>query len=146
MYLKIKQRSHARVEQALGRTDPLWSYKNACVPCTYLVADEPRMAFAMESTFDGNESLKRMKRVRKNDGSPDEPPESIERPDSRKIENSRYVSEEFVDTFKDEVRRQKSKQKLKKGKGKVRTLFHHVTTRFQTSDHLGNSSAGARFG
>ncbi|KZT31569.1 hypothetical protein SISSUDRAFT_959223, partial [Sistotremastrum suecicum HHB10207 ss-3] len=101
-FLEIKRRSHARLEKALGRTDPLWSYKNACVPCTYKVADEAPMTYIMQSTLDGNESLKRMKRVKKPSAESDEPAISIERPDSRTLDNAQYMSEDYVNEFKDE--------------------------------------------
>lgn len=71
----------------------------------------------METACDGNESLKRIKRMRKVEG---KAPESSERPDSRTLGNPQYVSEDYVNEFKDEVKGsgRKPRKAPAKGKGK----------------------------
>lgn len=49
-----------RVQIALGRNTPDWCLHNACPPCTYELAGEPKLKYQMFYTTNGNESLRRI--------------------------------------------------------------------------------------
>ncbi|KAF7979794.1 hypothetical protein HWV62_40842 [Athelia sp. TMB] len=62
LYLAIRANAQARVNSALGRSDPNWNIKNVCPPCMYRVEGEQNMKFSMLWAEDGNDSLKRFER------------------------------------------------------------------------------------
>ncbi|KAF7979474.1 hypothetical protein HWV62_42299 [Athelia sp. TMB] len=62
LYLAIRANAQARVNDALGRSDPNWNIRNVCPPCMYRVESEQNMKFSMLWAEDGNDSLKRFER------------------------------------------------------------------------------------
>ncbi|KZS94709.1 hypothetical protein SISNIDRAFT_409261 [Sistotremastrum niveocremeum HHB9708] len=113
-YLELQRRIEQRMQSALGRTDKYWNIRHACIPCSYVLRDEPELTFGTEIAIDGNNSLARMKRLAKEPNEAGER-ESIERTDSRQIYDPIYLDRETVDVFEDDL---KSKAK---GKGKEPT-------------------------
>ncbi|KAF8575937.1 hypothetical protein K439DRAFT_1368611, partial [Ramaria rubella] len=97
-YLEISRQIKHRVQTELQRNTPKWRLQNACVPCTYVLEDEPPLEHTMLVTMDGNESLKRMECAR------------IEWQDMRTIQTDMHLNEEEVDRFKNEVKRRKLPQ------------------------------------
>ncbi|KAG9089281.1 hypothetical protein FS749_001456 [Ceratobasidium sp. UAMH 11750] len=97
VYLMIEREVERRVAAALGRDDPLWRLKNACMPCTYRLQDEPPMEFSMLVTMDGNDSLKRIGEAAT--------------ADHRTYESSYYLTRAQVDAFANEVQRRRKKDK-----------------------------------
>ncbi|KAJ6479830.1 hypothetical protein C8R45DRAFT_1054445 [Mycena sanguinolenta] len=61
------------VSSALGRDTPNWRLKHACPACTYKLEGEDELIFSILTTMDGNNSLKRVLRRSRTDGSEDEP-------------------------------------------------------------------------
>ena len=94
-----------RVDEALARESHTWRLRNACPACTYRLLDEEDLIFKMLITMDGNDSLKRILRRETVETSMDEeagPPKvglSTERPDSRKVGGSYYLTREEVDRW-----------------------------------------------
>ncbi|KAF9030501.1 hypothetical protein BJ165DRAFT_1417723 [Panaeolus papilionaceus] len=88
-YLDILHGMDMDVQRALGRADPKWRLKHACIPCTYKLEGEDKLKFSMLVTMDGNDSLKRLIRQEKEDleggASGEGQDESAERPDPRKV-------------------------------------------------------------
>ncbi|KAG9089237.1 hypothetical protein FS749_001499 [Ceratobasidium sp. UAMH 11750] len=58
VYLMIEREVARRVAVVLGRDDPEWRLRNACMPCTYKLENEPPLQYSMLVTMDGNDSLK----------------------------------------------------------------------------------------
>ncbi|PPR06009.1 hypothetical protein CVT24_004721 [Panaeolus cyanescens] len=104
VFLRLKDEVQIRVLKALGRDERNWRRKNACAPCTYKVADEPKLVFDMLVTMDGNDSLKRIVR-RKDDGAGEagEVGESSERPDAREVQGDYYLTQQEVDKWARDV-------------------------------------------
>ena len=76
--------------------------KNACVPCTYRLKDEPPLKFSMLIAIDGNNSLKRVERVKRerDENSRVIGCENIERDEGKEFDDEMYISEEVVDQYK----------------------------------------------
>ncbi|KZT31166.1 hypothetical protein SISSUDRAFT_995440, partial [Sistotremastrum suecicum HHB10207 ss-3] len=109
-YLEIQRRIETRLQTALGRTDRFWNIRHACIPCTYVLQNEPPLTFGTEIAIDGNNSLARMKRVAKEPNESGER-ESIERTDSRRIDDPMYLDRGLVDQFEGDLKSKKSKTK-----------------------------------
>ncbi|KAF7366585.1 hypothetical protein MSAN_00916000 [Mycena sanguinolenta] len=106
VYLELRRQTDSRVNSALGRNTPNWRMKHACPACTYRLEGEDEMIFSILTTMDGNNSLKRVLRRSKTDGSEDEPTlgPSTEREDSRDGGEDYFLSREQVDRWaKDRV-------------------------------------------
>ena len=103
LYLQIRDQVKIRVDEALARDSQTWRLRNACPACTYRLHDEEDLIFKMLITMDGNDSLKRILRRESVETPMDEeagPPKvglSTERPDSRKVGGSYYLTREVVD-------------------------------------------------
>ncbi|EIW83897.1 hypothetical protein CONPUDRAFT_150945 [Coniophora puteana RWD-64-598 SS2] len=60
-YLLVRRRVDEDVQKALGRDGRDWRAKFGCPACGYEVNDEPPLKYRRMLTFDGNNSLSRMK-------------------------------------------------------------------------------------
>ncbi|KAJ6487579.1 hypothetical protein C8R45DRAFT_827790 [Mycena sanguinolenta] len=106
VYLELRQEADKLVNAALGRDTPNWRMKHTCPACMYKLEGEDELIFSMLTTMDGNDSLKRVLRRSKTDGSEDEPTlgPSIEREDSRDGGEGYFLTREQVDRWaKDRV-------------------------------------------
>ena len=101
MYLELRRQTDSLVNSALGRDTPNWRLKNACPACTYKLEGEDELIFSILTTMDGNNSLKRVLRRSKTDGSEDEPTlgPSREREDSREGGEDYFLTREQVDKW-----------------------------------------------
>ncbi|TFK60510.1 hypothetical protein BDN72DRAFT_730156, partial [Pluteus cervinus] len=90
IYLEILRGVKARVDNALQRTDSDWRVKNCCPACNF----KPELTFSRLRAFDGNNSLKRF------DGA---------KADKREFESNYFLSNEYVDKFKDDVHNARKK-------------------------------------
>ncbi|KZS97430.1 hypothetical protein SISNIDRAFT_406211, partial [Sistotremastrum niveocremeum HHB9708] len=128
-YLEIQRRIEQRLNKELDRTDPNRSIQYACVPCSYVLKDEPKLTYGTLIAIDGNNSLARVKRVAKQENAEGRL-ESIERIDSREIHDAMYIKASYVNQFENDLKSQTKKRKEKansddpkvtngdKGKGK----------------------------
>jgi hypothetical protein len=93
------------VDQALSDDPDGWRTTHTCIPCTNKLPDEPKMIFSMQIAIDGNNSLKRVQRVRKETAKNGEVVSilSHEREDSRQVIDGHMVTVKEVDKYKDEV-------------------------------------------
>ncbi|KAG7091522.1 hypothetical protein E1B28_010551 [Marasmius oreades] len=103
LYHDLTRVVERRVKIALGHASRDWQLKNACPCCMYELEGEKQLRYRMLFAMDGNNSLKRMKRLA---GSWDEDGEkvtgsgpSIERKDSQVILDDQYLSREEVDKW-----------------------------------------------
>ncbi|KAF8179539.1 hypothetical protein K438DRAFT_1768902 [Mycena galopus ATCC 62051] len=101
LYLELRRQTDARVNAALGRDTPNWRLKHTCPACMYKLKGEDELIFSMLTTMDGNDSLKRVLRRSKTDGSEEEPVlgPSKERDDSRDGGEDYFLSREQVDEW-----------------------------------------------
>ncbi|KAJ7323994.1 hypothetical protein DFH08DRAFT_711539 [Mycena albidolilacea] len=101
LYLEIRRQTDARVNAALGRDTPNWRLKHACPACMYKLEGEDALIFSFLSTMDGNDSLKRVLRRAKTNGSKQEPTlgPSKEREDSRDGGEDYFLTREQVDKW-----------------------------------------------
>ncbi|EIW76037.1 hypothetical protein CONPUDRAFT_39384, partial [Coniophora puteana RWD-64-598 SS2] len=94
VYLEITRRIDQRVGAALNHVGPNWRMLNSCPACQYRLRNEPPLTFSMMCAMDGNNSLKLVDpKVRS----------GTERFDPRCGQSDIWLSETFVDGFKDEV-------------------------------------------
>ncbi|KAJ7785440.1 hypothetical protein B0H14DRAFT_3095663 [Mycena olivaceomarginata] len=87
LYLDIRRRTDERVMKALD-CDSTWRMKHACPACMYKLEGEDALIFAMLTTMDGNDSLKRVLRRDKSSVGEDETGE-LTLAKSREWEDSR---------------------------------------------------------
>ncbi|KAF8180065.1 hypothetical protein K438DRAFT_1977033 [Mycena galopus ATCC 62051] len=101
LYLEIRRQTDARVNAALGRDTPNWRLKHTCPACMYKLEGEDTLIFSILTTMDGNDSLKRVLRHAKTDGSEQEPTlgPSKEREDSRDGGEDYFLTHEQVDKW-----------------------------------------------
>ncbi|KAF7371508.1 hypothetical protein MVEN_00005600 [Mycena venus] len=92
-YLEILRHVDVRVDAALKR-DSAWYSGNVCAPCLYHTENEDKLKYSFLGCMDGNNSLKLVDSTFR--------PGSV-RPDDRASTSFRWLSPEYVDTFKDEV-------------------------------------------
>lgn len=94
VFLEVKRRVDARLDAALGHDTPDWRVKNSCPPCHFKLKDEPPLRFAFQVAIDGNNSAKSV-----------DPAVRLgqERPDPRDGRSAVWLTEAYVDRFKDEV-------------------------------------------
>ncbi len=64
VFISLVDGLNARVNTALGRDSPNWRLANACPPCLYAVENEPMQEISQLLTWDGNNSLSRVKTYR----------------------------------------------------------------------------------
>ncbi|KAJ7816457.1 hypothetical protein B0H14DRAFT_3089810 [Mycena olivaceomarginata] len=86
---------------ALGRDTPNWRLKHTCPACMYKLEGGDELIFSMLFAMDGNDSLKRVLKCLKTDGSEEEPTAgpSIERDDSRDGGEDYILRQERVDRW-----------------------------------------------
>ncbi|KAF8133150.1 hypothetical protein K438DRAFT_1787703 [Mycena galopus ATCC 62051] len=101
LYLELRRQTDALVNSALGRDAPDWRLKHTCPACMYKLKGEDALIFSMLTTMDGNDSLKRVLRHSKTDGSEEEPTlgPSKEREDSRDGGEDYFLSRDQVDKW-----------------------------------------------
>ncbi|KAK1217091.1 hypothetical protein PQX77_020275 [Marasmius sp. AFHP31] len=85
---------------ALGRNNEAAKVLTTCPPCTYKLEDEPTLSPSMLIAMDGNNSLKLVD----TDFKPGKP-----RLDRRTLRDYRWIEDDDVDRFKDEVSKGRSK-------------------------------------
>lgn len=83
-----------KVAKALGRDSQDWHLRNACPCCMYELEGEEPLAHRILATMDGNNSLKLVD---------DSFRRGTQRIDARTGRADFWLSEEYVDQFKDEV-------------------------------------------
>ncbi|KAJ6456535.1 hypothetical protein C8R45DRAFT_943719 [Mycena sanguinolenta] len=101
VYLELRRQTDSLVNQALGQDTPNWRLKHTCPACMYKLEGEDELIFSILTTMDGNDSLKRVLRRAKTDGSEDEPTlgPSVEREDSRDGGEDYFLTREQVDRW-----------------------------------------------
>ncbi|KAJ7795433.1 hypothetical protein B0H14DRAFT_3093581 [Mycena olivaceomarginata] len=101
IYLEIRRQTDCLVNSALGRNTPNWRLKHTCPACMYKLEGEDELIFSMLFNMDGNDSLKRVLKRLKTDGSEEEPTAgpSIERDDSRDGGEDYFLRWERVDRW-----------------------------------------------
>ncbi|KAJ7790236.1 hypothetical protein B0H14DRAFT_3094724 [Mycena olivaceomarginata] len=101
IYLEIRRQTDCLVNSALGRNTPNWRLKHTCPACMYKLEGEDELIFSMLFNMDGNDSLKRVLKRLKTDGSEEEPTAgpSIERDDSRDGGEDYFLRRERVDRW-----------------------------------------------
>ncbi|THG96932.1 hypothetical protein EW026_g4986 [Hermanssonia centrifuga] len=90
-YLDILRRVRSKVDAALGCNTPDWRLRNTCAPCNYKLEDEPELTPSQLLAMDGNNSAKRVM--------------STGTEDTASFDSSYFLSREYVDRFKDKVKR-----------------------------------------
>ncbi|KAJ6493118.1 hypothetical protein C8R45DRAFT_1062043 [Mycena sanguinolenta] len=98
VYLELRRETDKLVASALGRDAPKWRLKHACPACTYKLEGEEELIFSILTAMGGNDSLKRVLRRSKMDGSEEEPTlgPSREREDLRDGGGNYFLSREQV--------------------------------------------------
>ncbi|KAJ3761727.1 hypothetical protein EV360DRAFT_92860 [Lentinula raphanica] len=104
LYLNVLSLIKKRVMAALGRDSPNWRLANACPCCLYRVDGEPDLRFQLLATWDGNNSLKRLRRTERSDTIDDMPQlgKSKEKVDTWQAGGDYYLSREEVDKWSKE--------------------------------------------
>jgi hypothetical protein len=87
-YLAILAAADARAAASMGRDTPSWILKNTCPSCQYTLDGERSLDPEMQCTIDGNNSLKRLKPINRQ-----------QRPDNRKTTGGRYLDPEEVNKW-----------------------------------------------
>ncbi|KAK7060534.1 hypothetical protein VNI00_001300 [Paramarasmius palmivorus] len=100
-YLMILREVDSACTAALGRQSRQAFFDTVCPPCRYALKDEPRLVPSMLMAIDGNNSLKMVDESFKYGNT---------REDSRQLPDHRWVEDEEVDQFKDEVARSQNKR------------------------------------
>ncbi|KAF8575614.1 hypothetical protein K439DRAFT_1369517 [Ramaria rubella] len=102
VFLEIHRHVDLKVNTALNR-DHTWCLKNACPSCTYTLEGERRLRDSILTTMDGNNSLKRVLRVRRvrNEQGEVQAMENTERT-TVPYPNDYYIEPNDVDHYKDE--------------------------------------------
>lgn len=107
LYLNVLAQVRGRVQAALGRDSPNWRLANACPCCLYCVEGEPELRFRLLATWDGNNSLKRLRRAEQvepiNDSDKPQLGKSKEGVDTRQAGGDYYLTREEVDRWSKEA-------------------------------------------
>ncbi|KAJ3734941.1 hypothetical protein DFJ43DRAFT_1130337 [Lentinula guzmanii] len=107
VYLNILGHIHGRVQAALGRDSSDWRLANACPCCLYHVEGEPELQFRLLGTWDGGNSLKRLRRNERAEAfDQTDPPQlakSKEYTDTRDAGGDYYLSREEVNQWSKEA-------------------------------------------
>ncbi|KAJ7236144.1 hypothetical protein C8J57DRAFT_1530245 [Mycena rebaudengoi] len=103
LYLEMCRRTDQIVLEVLDRNSPSYRLRHACPACMYKLEGEDTLIFALLTTMDRNDSLKRVLRRMKVDdkGDGDEPVlgETREKGDKRDGGEDYYISQEKVDAW-----------------------------------------------
>lgn len=100
IYLDILYTVRRRVAEALGQDTPNWRALNACPTCDYRLDDELPLEFSKLVAIDGNNSLCRVNAQLTRD--------VISYIDTWTAHTDYWLSPEFVDQFKNEVKAKKT--------------------------------------
>jgi hypothetical protein len=101
VYLEVLQRIDMKIDTHLGHDTPHWRMLNSCPACQYTLKDEPALKFSVLCACDGNNSTKLVDPVIRRGN---------ERLDPRSGLSSIWLTEEYVDGFKDEVQSARTRQ------------------------------------
>jgi hypothetical protein len=93
-YLEIHKVVDLHVQKILGRDTSNWQSRNCCPPCMYKLRDLPQLLYSMLLTMDGNQSLRLVDYMFRS---------GSQHFDDRTINDPRWLTQEEVDVFKDEV-------------------------------------------
>ncbi|KAJ3740656.1 hypothetical protein DFH05DRAFT_1537544 [Lentinula detonsa] len=115
VYLNVLGHVHGRVQAALGRNSSDWRLANACPCCLYHVEGEPELQFRLLGTWDGGNSLKRLRRNERAEAfdQTDLPQlaKSKEYTDTRDAGGDYYLSREEVNQWSKEAIKEMSEGK-----------------------------------
>ncbi|KAJ3740353.1 hypothetical protein DFH05DRAFT_1537398 [Lentinula detonsa] len=115
VYLNVLGHVHGRVQAALGRNSSDWRLANACPCCLYRVEGEPELQLRLLGTWDGGNSLKRLRRNEKAEAfdqtDPPQLPKSKEYTDTRDAGGDYYLSREEVNQWSKEAIKEMSEGK-----------------------------------
>ncbi|KAJ3802985.1 hypothetical protein GGU11DRAFT_849655 [Lentinula aff. detonsa] len=115
VYLNVLSHVHGRVQAALGRNSSNWRLANACPCCLYHVEGEPELQFRLLGTWDGGNSLKRLRRNERAEAfDQTDPPQlakSKEYTDTRDAGGDYYLSREEVNQWSKEAIKEMSEGK-----------------------------------
>ncbi|KAH7903298.1 hypothetical protein BJ138DRAFT_1020872 [Hygrophoropsis aurantiaca] len=95
VYLEIQRIVDRRIKHVLGHDTLHWRMQNSCPACQYKVVNEPPLRFSFLCAMDGNNSLKLVDSMLR---------WGSERYDPRDARSDIWMTEEFVDQYKNEVR------------------------------------------
>lgn len=102
VYLELERHIETRLQTVLGHDTPNWRMLNSCPACQYKVVGEPPLKYSVLCALDGNNSAKLVDpAIRRGN----------ERFDPRCGLSSIWLTESYVDQFKDEVQRAHRTQK-----------------------------------
>ncbi|KAG1765834.1 hypothetical protein EV702DRAFT_1182411 [Suillus placidus] len=94
VYLEVLRRIDMKIDTHLGHDTPHWRMLNSCPACQYTLEDEPALKFSVLCACDGNNSAKLVDPVIRRGN---------ECLDPRSGLSSIWLTEEYVDGFKDKV-------------------------------------------
>jgi hypothetical protein len=105
-YLEIREEISNWIAVAMERNTPDYKIKNACPACTYTLEGEEELKYRILVAMDGNNSLKRVgrKKYERDDVGKLIRAEVIERNTGKEVNSDMFLSEAFVNNFKDEAR------------------------------------------
>ncbi|KAG2755649.1 hypothetical protein P692DRAFT_201836751 [Suillus brevipes Sb2] len=101
VYLELNRHLNSRLDKFLGRDMDNWSILNSCPACQYSLVDEPPLELSFLCALDGNNSAKLVDPAIRS---------GEERPDPRSRTSSIWLTESYVDQFKDKVRSARARQ------------------------------------
>jgi hypothetical protein len=101
VYLELNRRINSHLGKFLGRDMDNWHILNSCPACQYSLVDEPPLEFSFLCALDGNNSAKLIDPAIRS---------GEERPDPRSGMSSIWLTESYVNQFKDEVRSARARQ------------------------------------
>ncbi|KAG1727170.1 uncharacterized protein EDB91DRAFT_1061234, partial [Suillus paluster] len=101
VYLELNHRINSRLDKFLGHDMDNWHILNSCPACQYSLVDEPPLEFSFLCALDGNNSAKLIDPTIRS---------GEEHPDPRSGMSSIWLTESYVDQFKDKVRSARARQ------------------------------------
>lgn len=105
VYIELLYRVDRKLDVVLG-VDKRSRLQRACPSCLFEVDYEEQLPYSMLLCVDGNDSLKRLRHLRrKPDGNVEETVVDVEREDRSCRESSLYLEDDFIDKYKYEVKR-----------------------------------------
>lgn len=108
----MREEIDKQLAKALNRDTVNYEVANACPACTFTLEEEESLKYSLLVAMDGNNSLKRAgrKKYDRDDKGKRIKGTVIEREMGKTYESDVYLSEEFVDKFKYEVKSRKPEQ------------------------------------
>ncbi|KAG1798562.1 uncharacterized protein HD556DRAFT_1440267 [Suillus plorans] len=101
VYLELERRVESRLQAALGHNTPNWRMLNSCPACQYKVVGEPPLEYLVLCALDGNNSAKLIDPAIHGGNECFDPRCGL---------SSIWLTETYVDQFKDEVQRSRHMQ------------------------------------